>query len=213
MHSDILFDLDGTLVDTSTGIFNAIIYSVNKSGKPLVKSNELKTSLNRPLSDFFINTCGIKKNNLTIALHHFWEYFSKKGFYESSLYPGIRGLLEGLRKKSNRVILTTEKPEPIGVNILKYLDIERYFCHIKGNLPSKTQLDKTMIIQSTITNLRLDKKKCIMVGDCADDIMGAKENKIKSIGVTYGYGTSDELRKQGADLLVQSVATLQYILA
>lgn len=76
-----------------------------------------------------------------------------------------------------------------------------------------TRNDKKDVIKYALDNIKnVDIKSCIMVGDRNYDIIGAKENNLKSIGVTYGFGTRKELEKAGADYIVPNAEELKKIL-
>ena len=116
-------------------------------------------------------------------------------------------------QKQKKVILATSKPEEFAKKILKTHGIKENFYFISGATLDNTRNTKEKVIKYAINNIKNVKlEECIMIGDRRYDIEGAKINNIKSIGVTYGFGTQEELEKAGADHIVADVNALENII-
>ncbi|MFC1864199.1 HAD hydrolase-like protein, partial [Thermodesulfobacteriota bacterium] len=96
------------------------------------------------------------------------------------------------------------KPTVYSIDIISHFKLAPYFNRVYGSELNGDFVDKTELIDHIISNEGIDKETAIMVGDRSHDIIGAKNNGLSSIGVTYGYGTKDELVKSGADFLASN---------
>ncbi len=190
----ILFDLDGTITDPGEGITNSVAYSLKTYGINVSDKRELYTFIGPPLYASFMKYYGFSEQKASQAVDRYREYYSDKGVFECLLYPGVENLLRELHSRGKKVILATSKPEFFANQILEHFDIKKYFYYIAGATMDGSRIDKADIIKYAIEGVALkDKTLAVMIGDRSFDILGAKENGIASIGVTYGYGSKEEL--------------------
>ena len=213
MKQILLFDLDGTLTDPGEGITKSVAYALEKMGHPPLDQKTLYDFIGPPLVDHFMEVCGFTKDEAMQAVGHFRAYFTPQGIFENRAYDGIGDLLRTLQEQGRKLIVTTSKPEPFAVKILKYFDLAQYFDAVVGSTFEETRTYKWEIIAHF---LRLDPgvepKQMVMIGDRKHDVEGAHRNKIPAIGVSYGYGGRKELEQAGADWVVDSVAELKELL-
>lgn len=209
---NILFDLDGTLTNPKVGIINSILYALKKLDIIELNTGELITFIGSPLRDAFIERYNLSSEVADQAVNIFREYFSTKGLYENELYEGIPDLLKSLNSQNFKLYVATSKPTVFAFKILRYFDIEKYFIDIIGSNLDNTLSDKTEIISHTISLHNLQRDKSLMVGDRKYDIVAAKNNSIKSIGVTYGYGSLKELTLHSPDYIVKNCTEIENIL-
>ncbi len=212
LFNNILFDLDGTLTDSAPGIIHSFQYSLSKLGLREKNENTLMAFIGPPLIETYKKQFGFDDIIATRAIAYYREYFSEKGLYENRLYPGIPALLKELRARGKKIILATAKPEIYARRIIEYFEIDGFFCHVQGTKMDGSIVSKNDVISYIMHTLRLSSTDTVMVGDREDDIRGAKENNIRSIGVTYGYGSTEELIRSGADRIAQSVASLYQLI-
>lgn len=198
----ILFDLDGTLTDPSVGITKSVEYALNKFKIAVEDREELKKFIGPPLINSFIEFYNFSKEDAVEAVRIYREYFSVKGIFENKLYNGIKDMLEKLKKHDKILILATSKPEKFAKQILKYFEIKQYFDIICGATMDEKLCEKNDIIRYALSKIKNFEGNAIMVGDRKFDILGAKENLIDSIGVTYGFGSEKELLLAGANYIV-----------
>lgn len=208
MIETVLFDLDGTLTEPDEGILNSVIYALKKFSIEVEDRKELFCFIGPPLVDGFKAKFGFSDEQALLAVKYYREYFSEKGIFENCLYDGVKEMLYGLKKNGKRVVLATSKPQEFAIKILKHFEIFRYFDYICGATMDETRNDKVDVISYIVDNYEFDITKAVMVGDRKYDIEGAHENGIKAIGVLYGYGDKYELEKANADILVDSVKSL-----
>ncbi len=209
----ILFDLDGTLTDPFEGITNSVAYSLKSYGIEVADRKELSCFIGPPLYESFEKYYGFSKEKAVQAVEKYREYFAVTGLFENEVYDGVSELLKELRLKGLTVVLATSKPEVYAKRILQHFNLECYFTEIVGSLLSGERVKKGDVIREALLRLNNpEKSQCVMIGDRSHDILGAKENGIKSIGVLYGYGDLKELTKANADYIVKKIEELKEIL-
>lgn len=209
-YSTILFDLDGTLTDSSKGIINSIIYALEKFDINDYDMSLLKKFLGPPLHESFENFMGFDKEKSLQAVKFYREYFSSKGLLENEVYGGITDLLQNLKENGKTLVVATSKPQPFTDKIMEHFDLAKYFDFIAGSNMDTTRSKKAEVIEYALSECNIkDKSKVVMIGDRAEDMIGAQSVGIDSIGVEYGYGTFDELKNAGATYIAKTVDELE----
>lgn len=209
----ILFDLDGTLSDPKVGITKSVQYALQKIGIDEPAIDKLECFIGPPLQVSFAEHYKFDEESTQKAIDLYRERFKEKGMFENELYSNIALLLKSLNEQQFTLVVATSKPTVFAEKILKYFNIDQYFELIVGSNLDGTRASKTEIIQYI-----LDKYKehtlgdFIMVGDRKHDIIGANNTGINSIGVTYGYGSFEELSHSNPTHIVKSVSQLKDIL-
>jgi phosphoglycolate phosphatase len=209
---NILFDLDGTLTDPKEGIINSILYALDKLGIYENSVAELDSFIGPPLRESFASRYNLSIENADNAVNIYREYFSTKGLFENKLYPGVTELLESLSSQKYTLFVATSKPTLFAKQILQHFKLDVHFKDIIGSNLDNTLTDKTEIILHVVSLHGLKVNKCIMIGDRKHDIIGAKNNSLKSIGVTYGYGSLEELTYYQPDFLANNCEEINAIL-
>lgn len=205
----ILFDLDGTLVDSGLGITNSVMYALNQFGIPSPPREELYKFIGPPLVNSFIEYHGFSLEDALKALKEYRVYYNKKGIFENTVYTGIPELLGSLNHKGKKIILATSKPEIMAEKILKHYDLYKYFDSVVGATLDEKLSEKADIIAYALKiNEIEDTDKVVMVGDREHDIIGARNNNLESIGVLYGYGNYEELANAGATHIANTVENI-----
>ena len=200
----ILFDLDGTLTDPSLGITKSVEYALKKFEIPVENREELEKFIGPPLINSFMEFYDFDKEKAVKAVAVYREYFSVKGIFENKIYAGIEEMLQRLKKMGKIIILATSKPEKFAKQILEFFKIDKYFDLVCGATMDEKLCEKNDIIRYALSKIGNSNENAIMVGDRKFDILGAKENGIDSIGVTYGFGNLDELNFAGADYIISA---------
>ena len=209
----ILFDLDGTLTDSSPGIINSIVYALKKYGIAVEDTAELKRFLGPPLHESFKEFYGFDDEKAMEATCFYREYFSTKGIFENTVYEGVPSLLETLVNEGKRLILATSKPQKFTNIMMEHFDLAKYFECIVGSNMDGTRSKKADVIEYALNKCRItDKSKAVMVGDRMHDVIGAKTAGIDSIGAQYGYGNYDELNNSGATYIAKTVDDLKNLI-
>lgn len=213
-YSTILFDLDGTLTDSSQGVINSIIYALEKFDINDYDMSLLKKFLGPPLHESFEKFMGFDKEKSLQAVKFYREYFSSKGLLENEVYAGVNDLLQNLKENGKTLVVATSKPQPFTDRIMEHFDLAKYFDFIAGSNMDTTRSKKAEVIEYALSECNIkDKSKVVMIGDRAEDMIGAQSVGIDSIGVEYGYGTFDELKNADATYIVKTVDELKKLLS
>ena len=209
----ILFDLDGTITDSGEGITKSVQYALKHFDIIVNNLEDLHKFIGPPLKESFKEYYKFDEEKANVALVKYREYYAERGIYENSLYDGIIELLDALKNDNKTIILATSKPEVYAKQILEYFKVDKYFTVVAGSDFEETRVKKGDVIKYALESAKIsDLSKVIMVGDREHDIIGAKENNIKSIGVTYGYGDVIELTQARADYIANNTNQLLNII-
>ncbi|WP_404349281.1 HAD family hydrolase [Sutcliffiella horikoshii] len=209
----ILFDLDGTLSDPKEGITKSVQYALAKMDIVEPDTDRLETFIGPPLQVSFAEYYCFDENESNRAIAYYRERFKEKGMFENVLYPNIILLLEALKESGFVLVVATSKPTVFAEEIIKYFELERYYQLIVGSNLDGTRSSKTEIIQYILDNYTdFNRSNFVMIGDRKHDIIGAKNTGIDSIGVTYGYGSQEEIRDAEPTYIISSVDDLMGLL-
>lgn len=209
----ILFDLDGTVTDPKEGITKSVKYSLETFDIHIDCLDDLIPFIGPPLRDSYIKFYNFSEPDAEKAVAKYREYFSDKGIFENTLYPGMDKLLHKLQQHGKTLIIATSKPAVFAERILKYFNIDTCFSFIAGSELDGRRSRKSEVINYAIQNVGInDLNKAIMIGDREHDIIGARETGIDSIGVLYGYGSLRELTEAGANYIAENVNSLSELL-
>lgn len=213
-YTTILFDLDGTLVDSGIGVTNSVSYALKKFGIVPPPRQELFKFIGPPLTESFSEFCGFDEKKTFLAIKYYREYYSTEGILECTMYDGVLELLESLKKKGYKLALATSKPEIYAERVVREKGILKYLDYLSAaSIDEKTRATKEAVIEYALELCEeKDREKILMVGDRHFDINGAKSYGIDSVGVTFGYGSLEELQKAGASYIVSSMDELDKIL-
>lgn len=205
-YKNILFDVDGTIIDSKEGITKSVQFALEKFNINISDLKELECFIGPPLYESFKNYYNLKDDDLELAIKYYREYYKEIGIYKNYLYEGIINVFEELKRKDKRLIIATSKPTTFTEKILKSYDIYKYFDFVSGATLDNSRIKKEDIIKYAIDELKIDSTyDCIMIGDKKQDIIGANKNKMDSIGVLYGYGTLEELKEQQPTYIVNNI--------
>lgn len=182
----ILFDLDGTLLDTSPGIFNSVRYAESQLDLPPIPDARLQEFVGPPPKSMYMQIYGLDEDRALLAAQKHREYGRTKAIFEAKVYPGIVELLSCLKDWGYKLAVATLKSQKIAETILEYYGIGRYFDVIIGMDPQET-LTKCRTIQLAISKTNTA-GNAVLIGDSQYDYDGAQEAEIDFLGVLYGFG-------------------------
>ena len=205
MFDTSLFDLDGTLTDPGEGITNSVAYALEKYHIKVEDKKQLYKFIGPPLKDSFMKYYGFSEEEAIKAIEYYRERFRDIGIFENEVYEGIENMLKAINDSGKKIVLATSKPEEFAVRILEHFELKKYFTFVAGASMDSSRSKKGDVIAYAISLCEgFDKNTAVMIGDREHDIIGAKENGLKSIGVLYGYGSEKELKSCGADYIVST---------
>jgi phosphoglycolate phosphatase len=203
----IFFDLDGTLTDPKPGITGSIQYALQKLDLPVPTQDELTWCIGPPLRASFVTLLGGESlADRAVALYR--ERFADVGLYENSVYPDIEHVLAELRASPRRLFVATSKPRIFAERIIDHFGLTSHFEYVFGSELDGTRVNKSELLAYAIDTAGVDASQTLMIGDRSHDMVGAKNNGIRGIGVLYGYGSEEELVGAGASHVCASPRAL-----
>ncbi len=199
----LLFDLDGTLTDPKVGITESIRYALAKMERPYPPEAPLDWCIGPPLLDSFARLLQSDDPQLgQEALSLFRERFSTVGLFENEPYPDIANVLGKLQTTGLRLFVATSKPAVFAQRIVQHFDLEQYFQAVYGSEMDGRLTHKNELIAHILQTEALTPAHTLMIGDREHDVLGAKANAVPAVGVTWGYGSPEELTTSGALILL-----------
>lgn len=195
MTQRIFFDLDGTLTDSEEGIARSIQYALQQLGSDVPDAAGLRWCLGPPLLDSFATLVGAGRAEQALALYR--ERFVEVGWAENRPYPGIAGVLAALGGAGYPLYVATSKPRVFAERILEHFDLREPFRRVFGSELNGLRTDKSELLRYALSETQ-STPGATMIGDRRHDIIGALDNNMRAIGVTWGYGDTDELAAAGA---------------
>lgn len=199
MSTHIYFDLDGTLTDPFDGITKSIIYALGHFEVPVPAPEQLARYIGPPLRETLGDLVGT--DNAERALGLYRERYADVGWRENSPYDGIHDVLETLSAAGHTLFVATAKPTVFARRIIEHFRMARYFDGVFGCELDGTRGDKTELLRWALPQFSRG-ERAIMVGDRGHDMVAAVNCDMDALGVTYGYGTAEELQASGADRIV-----------
>ena len=186
-YHTILFDLDGTLLDTSKGVFGSVRYAQQKMGFPPLPEARLQEFVGPPPVKSYQKIFGVDEASAQKAAAFHREYGKIKGILEAEHYPGMKKLLETLKNSGKKIGVATLKREDIAKQVLKNFELFHYFDTVVG-IDQGESLTKADTIRIALQRMEESSKQAVLIGDSLYDAVGAREAGIDFIGVTYGFG-------------------------
>lgn len=200
-----LFDFDGTLCDTTEGIFNSVIYSLECFGIKEQDTEKLRYFVGPPLFESYKTLYGVSDEDALWLIKKYRERYKVKAAEESAIYPGVFEMLQKLKQNGKKVAVASSKPKLFVEEISHRHGIDVFYDFVsaedfKNNHSSKKDLINACL--DFFENPPLS--DVLMTGDRFYDIDGAKAVNIDSAGAIYGFGTAEELTNAGATYLLKS---------
>src|SRR3954464_15616523 len=194
----IYFDLDGTLTDPKPATPRWIQSALQRLDHPAIPTeDELTWCIGPPLRTSFVRLLG-GDHSADRPVAHYPQGFSDIGLYENRVYDGIGEVLTTLRASGHRLFVATSKAHVFADRIIDHFGLRDHFEHVFGAELDGTRADKSHLLEYALKQAAVDPAKTLMIGDRSHDMVGAKNNGMKGIGVLYGYGSRDELIEAGA---------------
>jgi phosphoglycolate phosphatase len=189
-----------------------MVYALETLGVSPPSEDVLRSMVGPPIRDNFARILGDDKPELIAeGIQLYRKRIEEQGIAESTLYGGVAQLLLDLSKQYD-LYVATARIQHLTDLMLSHFLIDHHFAAAYGSSPSGEFNDKADLIQHMLAQHQLDSTQCMMIGDRNYDIAAAKSNSMRSIGVTYGYGSLEELQSAGADFIVGSVEELSQLL-
>lgn len=199
----LLFDLDGTLTDSTEGIVRCLEYALERMGFDIPEDKN--KFLGPPLYRSFAEFCGMNEGQVNEAVRIFRERYSTVGLFENRVYEGVPEMLKRLRDGGKRIMVATSKPEVYAVRIFDRFGLSQFFEIVGGANINGTRNDKDEVIEYVLEKAGIsDRSSVLMIGDRRQDVIGAHKTGLKCMGILWGFGSIEELTEAGADFIAET---------
>jgi phosphoglycolate phosphatase len=203
----LFFDLDGTLTDPRDGITRSIAHALERMGHAVPPLDTLTFAIGPPLRASLARLMDNEEHDVVErAIAHYRERFADVGLFENAPYAGIEDALQSLSHE--RLYVATSKPQVYAERIVGHFGLERFFIAVHGCELDGTREDKRDLLDHLMAHHGIRPRDAIMIGDRGADMRAAVHHGVGALGVRWGYGSEDELREAGAELLSDAPADL-----
>jgi phosphoglycolate phosphatase len=212
----ILFDLDGTLIDSAPDLALAINHMLNTLQRPIfpdeiIRSwvgNGAQVLVKRGLSGKSDIDQDIDCELFEEALKTFSSFYKQNLCVDTKLYPSVGACLKVLKAKGYRMVLVTNKPFEFIEPILQGLQLTGLFELILGGDSLEKRKPDPMPLLHVCQQLNVSVEQCLMVGDSKNDILAAKAANMESIGLTYGYNYGEDIALHGPEVVLDDFSDI-----
>ena len=190
----VLFDLDGTLVDSLEDLTDAVNHVRQQFVLPPLATSAVSMLIGKGALNLLqraLPTCS--STEIERALQLFFDYNAAHIVDKSRLYPGVREMLEVLQNKGVRLAVVSNKSESLSRLILKSLGIHDCFESISGGDTFPESKPSPLPLLRVIEQQGVAPQECLMVGDSINDIQAGNLAGMATVGCSWGYGSSEEL--------------------
>ena len=194
----VLFDLDGTLIDSGAGIARASGRALAEVDRPPLTPAQRRAFVGPPLADSFVGI-GVPADELDAVVAAYRHHYLADGIFDFEVYPGVTALLETLGTQGLRLGVATSKRTDSAVRVLAHAGLDGHFSVIAGSEPDGSRPTKADVMTGALDGLGVtDPSRVVMVGDREHDAFGARVLATGFIGVSWGFGSLHELTAAGA---------------
>jgi phosphoglycolate phosphatase len=193
--TSILFDLDGTIIDSAPGITKTLAYTFAEMGRRIPSPDELLAYVGPPILDSFRDLAGMSLGEAAEALAIYRPRYLEEGAFDSSVFPGVPDVLREIHAAGVPLSLATSKPETPATLMLSHFGLLDYFDIITGASDDEVRSSKQDVVAEALVRLAAfgaDLSRPVLVGDREHDIEGAAANDVPTVFVGWGYGSAAE---------------------
>lgn len=197
----VLFDLDGTLVDSSPGIWASVRFAAAALGLPPPTPSQLRAMVGPPLQEGFEAALGVPVADVPRAVDAYRENYAAGALLDVTVYSGIRNLLATLAEAGATLAVATSKPEPFAVRVLEHTGLLHAFAGVHGASLDGAVRHKEQVVAAALAAHPAGRDP-VLVGDRAHDVLGAAVHGVPCIGAGWGPAEAGELESAGAAVVV-----------
>ena len=207
-YENIFFDVDGTIMESGPGIINALRYMFDKIGYEQPDEAHLRAFIGPPVVHHLTSVYGFSDADARAAYAVYREYYVERGIFEGTLYPCIEDVLHTLAEDNKTLYVATSKPESMAITILEHVGVIGLFAHIFGAVQHEGVYTKDEVLTRAVTTLGGTPDSSVMIGDRYHDVLGGQHVHMDTIGALYGYGSFEELKNAGCDMIAEQPGDL-----
>ncbi len=183
----IIFDLDGTLINSEEGIVMSIENSFIDMGMEKPLKDDILKCIGPPLNYSF-KKMNIPQDKISPTIERMKYYYDGGNYKKAFVYKDLIKVLEFLKNNNIKMAVATLKPTNMAKVVLKHFNLEKYFSYIIGPNDDNVLRSKSKLIKKTLDKLNISSKQALMVGDYPSDALGAKENNVDFLAIMFGFG-------------------------
>ncbi len=205
----VLFDLDGTLIDSFEGIAKSAQYALRRFGINEENLENLRPFVGPPLVESFQKWYGLSEEQAIEATDIYRERYRPIGILECSLYPGVEECIRTLKAEGYQIGMASSKPEEFCRRILEHFGLLDLFDDVVGATFDRRIDTKEEVLNEVLRRWSdIPKNQMCLIGDTMFDLVGAKKIGIDCIAVSYGFGDAKEMLQNGAVAICDRMADL-----
>jgi len=216
----ILFDLDGTLIDSAPDLALSVNYMLrtvnhNEFSEEVIDSwvgNGASTLVRRALSGSKIIDDNINNELFDKSLAIFLEYYKNNLCVKTTPYPNVKTTLQALKSDGYKLAIITNKPFDFIKPILQQLELDNLFELCIGGDSLSEKKPNPLPLQYVCKKLNTKPRNTLMIGDSKNDILAAQAANIQSIAVSYGYNYGEDIRVYRPDLTIDDFSDILEVL-
>ena len=212
LYSTVLFDLDGTLIESGPGIFAVTRTVLNDMGLDCPDDEHMRKMVGPPLRNSLRDVVGVPDELVEEAAMRYRAAARTIGLELIRPYRGVVDMLSKLKEAKVRMGVVTSKLTPVARDHLVRYGLNGYIDYVRGGIEGAHGAYKSDLLKAALSDLGADVKSVVMGGGRKCDIEAANDACIDSVGVLYGYGDIDELKAHGATYIVNDVEELAKLL-
>ncbi|WP_420450978.1 HAD hydrolase-like protein [Ilumatobacter sp.] len=205
----VLLDLDGTISDSEPGIGRSLAHAFTECGYDPPDDETVRAMIGPPFEVSFPKH-GIAVDDIERVIKAYRVRYDSIGLFENELYDGVVEMMDDLRDAGHTISLATAKPQEIAIRITEHFGLTDYFARQVGSsdVIGSGRRTKGEVITHALSRLgvsphdRIALNHVIMVGDRDHDVEGAHLNALECVGVSWGFGSHEELSGAGAAAIV-----------
>lgn len=204
----ILFDFDGTLADTETGIVTTFKAALERMGEPVLSSEAIKATIGLPLDQSFHVAAGLEGDRIKLATDTYREIFQTVGFASIVLFEGVKEALETLRQQGMVLGIASSRHMLSLLQICDMQGITHLFDAIYGVDKAPRPKPAPDTVLAALDELGISPEETLVVGDTIFDLQMGKNAGCRVCGVTYGNHSRERLLSEAPDFLVDDLREL-----
>ena len=206
----IVYDLDGTLIDSRKDIVSSVNWTLTELGFKELPTEKISSFVGSGVANLMrqslqeISPEALKCHDRSIKL--FRRYYGEHLLDQTQLYPSVRKVLEFFKDRKQSVM--TNKPQDFSITILKSLGIDSYFFKVMGGDQGFAKKPHPASLLEILKAAEMSPEEVILVGDSATDIETGKNAGVKTIAVTYGFGSREEIQAARPESILNDLEEL-----
>jgi HAD superfamily hydrolase (TIGR01549 family) len=203
----IIFDLDGTLIDSKSAIVSSVNLMLKQLGLPKLSAPKIVSYIGHGVKQLVRDSLGLRANELfEQAYKIYWKNLTSGVERESRLFPGVKPVLSHFKDK--QLVVVSNSAEEVIRSVLKKRGIQEYFTAVFGGDDEMCLKPSACQIECALETLKIERRRCMMVGDMAIDVLAGKAAGVFTCGVTYGIGKKGDIKRAGPDFMIDDIKKL-----